>query len=168
MDACVQLKAQGVKAEDVERLELKVHPLVLELMGKQTPTIGLEGKFSVYHCCAVALIFGQAGEDEYSDAIVNRADVLAMRAKVHAVTDTSVSAASADVLAIMKDGTRKHLFIEHAIGSLQRPMTDADLEAKFHVQADAVLGKAKTDALIAAAWKMVSIANVNDLTKLAV
>jgi hypothetical protein len=47
-------------------------------------------------------------------------------------------------------------------------MTDADLEAKFHVQADAVLGKAKTDALIAAAWKMVSIANVNDLTKLAV
>jgi 2-methylcitrate dehydratase PrpD len=108
--------------------------------------IGLEGKFSVYHCCAVALIFGQAGEDEYSDAIVNRADVLA----------------------IMKDGTRKHLFIEHAIGSLQRPMTDADLEAKFHVQTDAVLGKAKIDALIVAAWKMVSIANVNDLTKLAI
>jgi 2-methylcitrate dehydratase PrpD len=168
MDACVQLKAQGVKAEDVARLELKVHPLVLELMGKQTPTIGLEGKFSVYHCCAVALIFGQAGEDEYSDAVVNRADVLAMRAKVHAVTDTRVSAASADVLAIMNDGTRKHLFIEHAIGSLQRPMTDADLEAKFHVQADAVLGKAKTDALIKAAWNTVSIADVGELVKLAV
>jgi hypothetical protein len=37
---------------------------------------------------------------------------------------------------------RKHLFIEHAIGALHRPMTDADLEAKFPVQADAVLGKA--------------------------
>jgi 2-methylcitrate dehydratase PrpD len=36
IDACSQLRAQGVKAEDVERIELRVHPLVLELTGKES------------------------------------------------------------------------------------------------------------------------------------
>ena len=33
-------------------------PLVLELTGKPTPVTGLEGKFSVFHSAAVALIDG--------------------------------------------------------------------------------------------------------------
>jgi 2-methylcitrate dehydratase PrpD len=168
MDACVQLNRQGVKAEDIERLDLKVHSLVLELMGKKTPTIGLEGKFSVYHCCAVALIFGQAGEPEYSDEVVNRPDVLAMRAKVNAVVTDGIDEAAADVTAVMKDGRRIHIEIEHAIGSLERPMSDKDLEAKFHSQADAVLGKAKAQALMDMAWRMTTIRDVSELTQLAV
>jgi len=106
IDACSQLRAKGVRAEDVERIELRVHPLVLELTGKKTPKDGLEGKFSVYHGCAVGLIFGQAGEGEYADDIVNRADVVALRAKVNATTDTSISEASVDVKAILKNGDR--------------------------------------------------------------
>jgi 2-methylcitrate dehydratase PrpD len=168
MDACAQLYRQGIKADDVERIELKVHSLVLELMGKKEPKIGLEGKFSVYHCCAVALIFGQAGEPEYSDEVVNRPDVLALRAKVQATVTPGIDEAAADVTAVLKDGRRIHIVIEHAIGSLERPMSDADLEAKFHSQADAVLGKAKVDALMAAAWRMSSSANVRDLVALAV
>ena len=31
IDAAAQLRARGVKAEDVEKVELRVHPLVLEL-----------------------------------------------------------------------------------------------------------------------------------------
>ena len=74
IDACVQLRdAQGVKPEQIERIELKVHSLVLELTGKKEPADGLQSKFSVYHGCAAGLIFGRAGEDEYADDVVNRA-----------------------------------------------------------------------------------------------
>ncbi len=52
IDAAVQLREQGVQAEQVERIELKVHSLVLELTGKKEPADGLQGKFSVYHGCA--------------------------------------------------------------------------------------------------------------------
>ena len=38
-----------IDPQDVEAVELRVHPLVLELTGKKTPQVGLEGKFSVYH-----------------------------------------------------------------------------------------------------------------------
>jgi len=58
------------------------------------------------------------------------------------------------VTAILKDGRRVHVFVEHAIGSLERPLTDAMLEAKFRDQAEPVIGKAKVDAAIAACWKL--------------
>lgn len=61
IDGCVQLRdAHALRADDIARTELRVHPLVLELTGKKSPRTGLEGKFSVYHACAAAIIFGQA------------------------------------------------------------------------------------------------------------
>ena len=66
-----------------------------------------------------------------------------MRRKVVATVDESIDEASADVTAILKDGRKVHVFVEHAIGSLERPMTDEDLEAKFHSLADPVIGKAE-------------------------
>jgi 2-methylcitrate dehydratase PrpD len=160
IDACAQLRARGVKPGDVERIELKVHSLVLELTGKKEPQDGLQGKFSVYHGCAAGLIFGRAGEGEYEDEIVRRADVTALRRKVVATVDDAIDEASADVTAILKDGRREHVFVEHAIGSLERPLTDAGLEGKFHGLADAVIGAARADALIAACWKLGSAADV--------
>jgi len=152
IDAAVQLRARGVKAADVERIELKVHSLVLELTGKKEPQDGLQGKFSVYHGFAAGLLFGRAGEGEYDDAIVTREDVTALRRKVVATVDDSIDEAAAEVTAVLKDGRRERVFVEHAIGSLERPMTDADLEAKFHGLADPVIGAGRAGALIAACW----------------
>ena len=57
IDGCVQLRNEhNLTAGGIEAIELKVHPLVLELTGKKTPRSGLEGKFSVYHSAAVAII----------------------------------------------------------------------------------------------------------------
>jgi 2-methylcitrate dehydratase PrpD len=167
IDACSQLRARGVKAEDVERIELKVHSLVLELTGKKEPADGLQAKFSVYHGCAAGLIFGQATENEYADDIVNRPDMLALRRKVVATVDDSIDEASADVTAVLKDGRRVHVFVEHAIGSLQNPMTDAMLEGKFRGLCDSVLGAQRTTALITAAWGLGQAADVSGLVTLA-
>lgn len=168
IDACTQLRAKGVTPEDVERIELKVHALVLELTGKKTPADGLQAKFSVYHGCAAGLTFGRAGETEFSDEIVNRPDMVALRSKIVATIDDSIDEASADVTAILKDGRRVHVYVEHAIGSLQNPMTDAQLEAKFHALSDAVLGTEATSRLIESCWKTADQKDLRSLTALAV
>ena len=142
--------AHGLTADNVAKVTLKVHSLVLELTGKKTPRDGLESKFSVYHSCAVGLIHGQAGEHEYTDAVVNRADVLALRAKVEAIVDDSIHEASADLTIHTTDGRVLHLFVERAIGSVERPMSNAQLRAKFAGQAEPVLGADKT----ARAWDL--------------
>jgi 2-methylcitrate dehydratase PrpD len=167
IDACAQLRAQGVTPEQVERIELRVHSLVLELTGKKEPADGLQAKFSVYHGCAAGLTFGHAAEEEFADEVVNRADMVALRRKVVATVDDSIDEASADVTAVLQDGRRVHVWVEHAIGSLQNPMSDAQLEAKFHGLSDAVLGVDKTTGLIAACWTLAEAADLQALTELA-
>ncbi|WP_046115415.1 MmgE/PrpD family protein [Aquincola tertiaricarbonis] len=167
IDASIQLREQGVLPEQVERIELRVHSLVLELTGKKTPTDGLQGKFSVYHGCAAGLIFGRAAEAEFADEIVRRPDVVALRDKVTAMVDDRIDEASADVTAVLSDGRRVHVFVEHAIGSLQRPMSDEALDAKFFQQSAPVIGDAASRALIDGCRRLAMLADVRELSRLA-
>ncbi len=166
IDACVQLRERGIGPEQVARIELRVHPLVLELTGKKEPRDGLSAKFSVYHGCAAGLVFGRAGEAEFSDGIVNRPDVVALRRKVEATADASIDEASADVTAVLANGERVHLFIEHAIGSLQRPLSQAQLDAKFAVLVEPVLGAVKVASIGAACQRLGALADVRELVAL--
>ncbi len=61
IDAAVQIRnEERIKPDQIARIDLKVHPLVLELTGKTEPRTGLEGKFSIYHAAAVAFVEGRA------------------------------------------------------------------------------------------------------------
>lgn len=155
IDGCIQLRDRLSGAvESVVAIELRVHPLVLELTGKRTPRAGLEGKFSVYHSAAVALIDGEAGEAQYSDARVNDPEVVALRDKVVATADATVREDEAHVTVRTADGTRHHLHVEHALGSLERPMSDGDLERKFHSLARPIIGTERTEEIIELVWRL--------------
>jgi len=166
IDACVQLREQGVRPEQVRSIELRVHSLVLELTGKKEPKDGLQGKFSVYHGCAVGLIYGRAAEDEFSDAVVTDPKVVALRNKVQATVDDSIAEAAVDATAVLEDGRRIHVRVDHAIGSVERPLTDAQLEAKFHALVVPVLGEAKARDITAACWRLASVPDVRELAAL--
>ena len=106
------------------------------------------------------------GEGEYADDIVNRADVVALRAKVNATTDTSISEASVDVKAFLKDGKEVHVFVKNAIGSVENPMSDANLEQKFTSLAEPIIGKEKTRQLISALWKLGQASDLKQIISL--
>ena len=90
-----------------------------------------------------------------------------LRRKVVATVDNGIDEASADVTAILKDGRKVHVFVEHAIGSLQKPMTDKMLEAKFSQLSEPVLGAARTKQLIEACWGLGGAQDVRALAALA-
>ena len=164
IDGCVQLRNRhGLKSEDIASVELVVHSLVLELTGKKTPKDGLEGKFSVYHSAAAGLIFGRAGEDEYSDDIVRRADVIALRDKVRATRDDSIAEDAARIRVTTNDGRTFELFVEHAIGSTERPMSEAQLCAKFAGLVEPVLGADRAKTVGDAFDKLPDVRNVAEL-----
>ena len=61
IDGCVQLRnAHGLKAKDIARIDVRAGHLVLVLTGQENPTTGLEGKFSIFHTAAVAIVDGKA------------------------------------------------------------------------------------------------------------
>jgi 2-methylcitrate dehydratase PrpD len=155
IDACIQLRNEhGLNAEDIESIEAKVHPLVLELTGKKRPRVGLEGKFSVYHSAAVAIIHGAGGEAEYSDQCVSDPRVTTLRDRVTAVVEKNMHEDQTRVAIKLKNGKTVEKFVEHAIGSLARPMSDADLERKFRGLTKGILSDAECDRLITLCWEI--------------
>jgi 2-methylcitrate dehydratase PrpD len=149
IDAAIQLRnAYKLSASDITTIELRANPLVLSLTGKTEPTTGLEGKFSIYHCIAVGLIYGAAGERQFQDAVVRDPTVVALRRKVIVHPDPLIGTAQCDLVVRLKDGRTLTRHIEHAVGSLEKPMSDTELEAKFLDLADGILPPVQARALI--------------------
>ena len=167
IEACTRLHAQGITAADIRDIRLKVHPLVLELTGKKEPRNGLEAKFSVFHASAVGLIFGRASEAEFADEVVARRDVETLRGKIVATAHETIAEDACELIATLADGREIGIAIEHAVGSLGRPMSDADLETKFHGLADPILGSTQTKALLNVAWETAEAKDVHQLVRLA-
>jgi len=168
IDGCVQLKKEyRLTGAEIEKVELTVAPLVLELTGKRTPKAGLEGKFSVFHSCAVALLHGAAGEKEYSDAMVRDPKVIALRDRVEAIIDPKLRDDEVHVRITLKDGRKLKKYVEHAIGSKEVPMTNAQLEAKFTGLVDDILGAEKTARLLALVWKIEELEDASEICRAA-
>ncbi len=165
IDACLQLRNEhAIAPAAIERVEMRVHPLVLRLTGNATPATGLEAKLSVQHCCAAAFIFGAVGVKEFADACVHDAAVVALRARVTATVDETMAADAADVAVTLKDGGRRHAFVPHALGSLARPLSDTDLENKFRALAEWGFSTCNAYDVIELIW---SFDNINDAASLA-
>lgn len=149
IDACLQLRAAHQLTPDaIDRIDLAVHPLVLELTGRRSPQTGLEGKFSVYFAAAVAMAAGAAGVRQFTDEWVRQPALVALRDRVTATVDSSIGEAQARAVVTLRDGRRLEKFIEHAVGSVEQPMGDADLDAKVRDLCEGVLPAARIRRLI--------------------
>jgi 2-methylcitrate dehydratase PrpD len=169
IDAAIQLRNENnLKPEMVESVAMRVHPLVLELTGKRTPQRGLEGKFSVFHSVAIAIIDGAAGEHQYSDRAVRDVKTTTLRDRVNATIDSAINPDQVDMTIMLKDGRRLNKFVEHAIGSIEVPMTDKQLEAKFISLADGILPATQMRTLMDKCWNVEQLPNAASIVKAAV
>ena len=160
IDACIQLRREhAFTADQIARIDLRVHPLVLELTGKKAPQSGLESKFSVYFAAALAMVKGTAGLRDFSDENARSPIITALRDRVTATIDPAIKEDQVRATVTLKDGRRLEKFVEHAVGSMERPMTDADLEAKFMGLADGILPSAQVRTLIDLCWKIDTLPN---------
>ena len=166
IDAAIQLRNENKFTPDqVERIELKVHPLVLELTGKKTPEAGLEGKFSIYHAVAVALVQGAGGEKQFSDQAVRDPVIVALRAKVVPTITPGIKAEQVDMTVVLKDGRSLHKYIEHAVGSLEVPMSNQALEKKFADLADGIIPAAQARRVMDLCWGVEKLTDVGDIVR---
>jgi len=168
LDACIQLRNQyKLTADQIERVELKVHPLVLELTGKKAPQTGLEGKFSVYYAAAVALMQGAAGERQFSDKLAKDPAVVALRDRVGTTIDPAIGPEQVRVIVTMKDGRKLEKYIDNVIGSVKNPMSDAALEVKFADLAQGVIPAAQARKVMDLCWGVEKLANAAEVAKAA-
>jgi aconitate decarboxylase len=157
IDAAIQchqeLFQRGVDLSQIEDVALRVHPLVVELTSKRYPRDGLEGKFSVFHGCAVGLLYGKAGPAQYEDKVVTASEVRNLRDRVEITASDSIRANEAHLHVRLRD-ERVERHVVHALGSLEVPMTDEQLKQKFLDQVSLVLGRSAGLMASEAAWAL--------------
>jgi 2-methylcitrate dehydratase PrpD len=140
--------------------------LVLELTGIKQPKTGLEGKFSVYHAMAVAIIYGAAGEAQFSTEVVCQSDVANLRSLIEVEVDPTVRKLEGYVTVILKDGREIKCHVSDALGSLAHPMSNQDLEDKFRSLTANILNTKDANQLLEQCWDITQLDDVGSLMRL--
>jgi len=115
-----------------------VHRLWEPLAGKQRPSNGYGGKFSTPYCIAAALVRGNVGLGDFTDAAVKDPRVLAVAAKVRYIVDADnpyPNNFTGHIRAVMADGTVIEERQPHMRGGAHEPLTRQDIEDKFVLNA---------------------------------
>jgi 2-methylcitrate dehydratase PrpD len=166
IDGCLQLrKANRLAADIIDRIEIAVNPRVMVLTSIKEPKTGLEGKFSVYHAAAVAIVEGAAGEQQFSDEAVRRPATAELRRRVVPTTDPAIGKVQARVAIVLKNGERLAVFVEHAVGSVEKPMSDSELEEKFRGLAEGIRSADETRRTINLCWRAETLADAGDIAR---
>ncbi|MBN9425340.1 MAG: MmgE/PrpD family protein, partial [Burkholderiales bacterium] len=164
IDACRTIRSeQGLAPQSIESVNLEVHPLVLELTGKTRPTNALEAKFSVFHAVAATLLDGASRPSHFTDAFARDSGVVALRDRVTARVRDELRKDEAHVVVTLKNGSRREAHTTHALGSLERPMTDDDLSGKFRELAAEHLSSPTTELVLEMCWKIAAAPAVSPL-----
>jgi 2-methylcitrate dehydratase PrpD len=163
IDAGLALAPRIDDVKSIQSITLRCHPLVPELMGNPQPKDGLQARFSAIHGVAAALCDGQVGLAQYEDTRVVQDDVIAVRALTKLAPDASVNRDEVFIAATLKDGSVVAHHVEHARGSLARPLTDDELMHKVRLLVDSQLGDGIAAQLAAAVATLDTAANLDAL-----
>ena len=143
IDCARRLAAKGVKAEDVKEMvcevgEGTVHRLWEPLAAKQRPANGYAGKFSTPYCIAAGFVRGNVGLDAFTDDAVREPAVVALASKVRYQIDPNnpyPKNFTGHIRAVLDDGRVVEERQPHMRGGAHEPLTRADIEEKFVLNA---------------------------------
>jgi len=169
IDACLEIAASAsLDPRAIERVDLLVHADALKLCWRKLPDSALQAQVSLFHWAAAALVCGRAGLDHGELACVRDPRIRALQAEIHALADPSMGSDQAKVSVRFKDGSVRSVQVAHATGSIDRPMTDAQLTDKFLLLAGRVLDQRRATDLAEACWNLHRLADVDSFVHLAV
>lgn len=155
IDAVLDLQGEHhVPAGAIDRVVVRGHPLLRQRADRCDIVTAREAQVSVQHCVAVAILHGRVGPDHFTDTVVRSPDVAELRKRIEVVESPDIRPEGAAVELVLADGTRHSTTVEHARGSIRRPMSDADVEDKMIALAGPHLGEPTARSLIDAVWTL--------------
>jgi 2-methylcitrate dehydratase PrpD len=148
IDAGIALRDVVPDVADIRSIHVLANPWVLVAMGLKEPAHGLESKFSAYHAMAAGYLHGHAGPGEFTDEVALEPTLTALRRRITIAADERVPRDAAVVTVTDAAGDEHDLSVEHATGSVDRPMTDAQLREKGRRELERTLPADRAVALL--------------------
>lgn len=153
IEACLALRDLVGPPERIASVTVGGDALLLA-RGDRAVANERDARVSIHHSAALGFVRGRAGVADFEMPAVLDPALAAFRAKVSAALDQSLPRGATTVTVRLQDGQILQRQVISPRGSLEHPMSDAELEAKFRDNA-AIAGFAdRADAAIAAAWAL--------------
>ena len=169
IDAALELRARGVTAANLERLDVASPPLTYVV--RPAPRSGLDGKFSVQYTMAVALLDDRVVIDSFSDDRRFSPDIEALLPRIHVTIDPAIPVDFAQTYVIararLREGGLVEARVDQARGMWERPLTEQERLEKFHDCADRILGRAGADVLAALVGRLDALPDVAEVAEAA-
>jgi 2-methylcitrate dehydratase PrpD len=166
IDGCSRIRARdNPDPMQIERIELTVAPLVLDLCNQRELKRALQSKYSIYHAAAIGLARGKGGLAEFTETAVADPVLARLRDRVTVAADSGVSEDQVDIRVTLADGSVHELFVEQSLGNVHRPLSNAELEEKFRDQAVLALPAGQVDRLIAACWQVETLDDAGEIAR---
>ncbi|HSW58387.1 MAG TPA: MmgE/PrpD family protein [Dehalococcoidales bacterium] len=139
IDAVFALKSRyGLLPEHVESITARGGASAYELSFppevKRSPRNPVDAQFSLPWAIAVAVVSGKVGVDDFTLQAIRRKDYLDIAGKVTGVLAPEMSrhgVGPGEVTFKLKDGREYTEYVEHCLGSIERPMTFNDCADKL-------------------------------------
>ena len=147
IDACLEAMGEAAAGARVAAVRLTVPALSKALADRPHPTDFFAAQISLQHWTAHACLRRSAGIAALRSEAIAAPDIAALRAKVEIVTDATFSRDEATAEIHLDGGSVRRAHVANARGSLARPMSDAELDAKFRAQAGMLLSGSAAEAL---------------------
>ncbi len=162
IDAVLALRERH-RGAHAESFECQVDPFALEILIYPQPETGLEAKFSLPYCAAVAWLDGWPDLASFSDARAGKPDVQELLRRVNVQRATEPG----DVVrVVLESGEQDAERVRVPRGHPERPLDTEQRLRKVRACAAGPLGEARVEQLIAAVDELESLADVSELGRL--
>ncbi len=163
VDACLELKARHELTADAIASVTVAGDALLLSRGDRPVQNERDARVSIHHSVAAPMLWGRFGVGELEPARVLSPEAQAFRALVHPERDDSLPRGAARVTVRLRDGATHATTVLAARGSLEKPMTDADIEAKVRELVTLAGAGLEADRVIAAVWQLDQAPTINPL-----
>lgn len=148
IDAALELRgARPLAAADISDVECIVSPMACRIMPYRHAADGLQAKYCLAYCAAVALLDGRGGLAQFDDVRVNSKDVQELMQRVRVTADSRMTSGrgrfGVEMNVKLRDGSARRAALELPHGHPERPLDPARLVDKFLECAEPVVGEAR-------------------------
>jgi 2-methylcitrate dehydratase PrpD len=173
IDAMLYLVSQHhFSQEEVVEVECATSPQSPRILIHSHPRSGLEGKFSMEYCMAIAIIDGEVGLAQFSDEKVLSPQAQELVWKVRYVYPAQDGGGSAlptfpeTVTVRLRDGREISHRVEWARGDPQNPLSREELVSKYQVCARGALSPAHIERSLEMVWNLEKLGAATELAEL--
>jgi 2-methylcitrate dehydratase PrpD len=165
------VKKNDIPIDAIESAEVLGDPQVTPLLNRPQVRTGLDGKFSIQYCVALALAERKVKLDGFTDDKIKDLTLVNLMNKTKVIPDsrmnqTSASARSSVVEVKLKDGRKLSNRCDYTPGTPQNPLPLEELLGKYRDCAGLALSEAKMEESIELLMHLEDLSSVNRLFSL--